>query len=1059
MTRSERNQEKAAALKAQRRGETISVGKFTGIATPLQQGYEQQAAEITARNQAAASAAKDAKAQRAILENKRNITRAQEYLGRDQGPQQGSYYDSQGNYTGPRGGGVQSSRLQGSIKPEGVAELEQRAQQARAGGDSGLYQQYQSKIAQIYQSSNRQERARILAQPTPSGFRQVNGRTQTLTQARVERVTPLSPGFAGKASTIPGLDVRSDNRVLLQEDAQGNLQSTGTPVGARLAPLNFANLDAVTESPLEVNRSSGFAQAPFLFQPSPNALAVFNKSNQQSQSQANFSNISTKFNRVNIPGISSNKNNSPKSNKHSEILDVGVQVKSQGKGFGANYIKPAGEYGTNLPISEKIRRYFNVKYGEGSTQAKLGSAIFGGPVQAFEEFTQPGVDLAVSLPETFKASVQTTQNVLAIYNKKYNQVKPVNKIPTPLSFRETDESNLIQDPVKQGSFVTQALLFGADEAVSYADDIAVTIGKTTKDAAKRVDVLSSLLKTKTGEGLPGTRIPVHFTQKTTAITKGEEQTSYLFGLIKGKPKPTTNAFVLETKGAGGFDEVKGAVKSRTTIQPATPDYSALVDDVASQRSIPASFVGKDKPVKVSQGRLGFIKTPDGNVLIAGGEKTRVANLDFTPQARKNLDRSLLQTTQRDYKIQAVATNKGDDIKIVGETFAEGQKAPVSQNAPYFTQKDIKAIRQPPKGKIDSLDVTLSKTLGEVDEGPAKRIVRYNPKTGEFVDTPNFVGGKTKSIAQIGLKKEIDSAIPEIDTREVTNLLREKPRKQIELLKPVKQPTPKVLKPELPDQPNIIVLNKQTSQSSKADNILGSRGENLSKRIVKDYAGVQTKPVKLKLPVKLIGKGVSAAVKAGAISKLVSNIIGKQKSNLIGKQKPIQDNIPQFDTQKGSKLIDDITQGQRVERITDTSQKQDSFLKITSITAGSSIFVPPTFNQPPNKPVIKIPVIPFGRRSSSGGSKSYGRYRNPFAGTRKYKTATPADVLKRFGGGGRQTTRNATNEVTRAVKQTQKGTKAFYRTAGRGKILRAQGKNAQLLKFSTKKRKNKTKRGR
>jgi len=966
MTRSERNQEKAAAEEARRRGETISVGKFTGIATPLQQGYERQAAEITARNQEARSAAKDAKAQRAIFENKRNVSRAQAYIERQpSGPQQGSYYTSKGEYTGERGGGVQSSRLQGSIKPAGVEELERQAQQARNAGKGQRYQDLKSKIAQTYQDTRQQERARILAKSTAQGqfsagglstrdtrgapqrdipFQTREGRTQSLPYAKSEYVTSLSPGFAGKASAA-GINVVRDDRVLLQDGPLG-LRSTGTQVGTKLG-LNetLKRVNPKQNDKQYQARPKDYLTNDFAVAGNVSSDVIYGPQQKYaSPSKATENTIS------NVPDSLSLHKTSPNE-------------------YGGEYIKPV----ERTSFLKKIQTDF-VKFEDKLSKSPRAYFLYGG------------------VKGVLKGSLGVLGNIAW---EKYKQSER-EKAGNPYEFGKGD---INIDTSAQGELILPILATGVEGGV---DDLVVGVGKKTSNVVKDIDVIASGVNVKSGVGLPGTRTPTKITTESVAIVKSEEQNSYFFGLFKGKPKKTTGAYIMDTKAVGGFDEAKGAVKTKTTIQRGTPDYNSLVDDATGQRSLPASFVGKGKPVKVSQGRYGFLKDDQGNVLIAGAEKTRVVNLDYSPQPRKNLDRSLARTTQRDYKIQAVATSEGDNTKIVGETFKESETLGVSQNRPYFSQKDIKAIRNPPTGKIDSVDVTLSKTIGVVDEGPARRVVRYNAKTGQFVDTPNFVGGERKVIGQVGIKKKLNADIPTTDTRDlsINKILRERPKKQIDYLKAPETQKPKVLSPELPDTPNIISVQKQAKQSQQAENILGgARGQNVEKRVLKDYlGGPRTQPIRKTIPVKLLGRAAGTIGKASIASGLASKLFGKQKSNLLGGQKPKQNTDLGFDTgQEGKQLIDPIQQ-----RTPDTSQtqkpKQDQFLKLTTISIPGITTIPgPGTPPPPNKPIVDVPGVPFNFNRSGGRGRRYGFNRNPFAGTRKYKTATPQQFLNKLTG--------------------------------------------------------------
>lgn len=106
-------------------------------------------------------------------------------------------------------GMVRTSALPGSIGSEEARALQTQAIQNRQQGDYEKAAMLQNQADYLLMSEQQKTRARILATPTSSGYRTVGGRTQQLVSAEPRPYIALSPGFAGKASTIAEVDVRT----------------------------------------------------------------------------------------------------------------------------------------------------------------------------------------------------------------------------------------------------------------------------------------------------------------------------------------------------------------------------------------------------------------------------------------------------------------------------------------------------------------------------------------------------------------------------------------------------------------------------------------------------------------------------------------------------------------------------------------------------------------------------------------------------------------------------------------------------------------------------------
>lgn len=1035
MTRAERNIERAEAERARRAGQTIYVGSRTGIARSLQPGYEAEAARITEANQAAVSAAKDAKVAQALAENKRNVSRAQAYLNsQPSGPQQGSYYTSTGQYTGPTGGGIQASRLPGSVRPQEYDRLQQEARTAQQQGNLQRASVLQQRATQVLRENNpqAQQRAAILARqtatqqlgqrPGPISYSTRQGQTSTtIPERKLQPVITASPAFAGKASSTPGVQVGVREDII----ARG---PTGLRPGVRSA---ITGLDEERTENVVDKRNTFIAPrpntpspfigrtakaSPFIAQPTADANVVFNQQINQRNTQSDSTTQFTQSNRINGASIIGDRKNSSNTQSVNGKPNVPLSVKPVGQTlspnssniYQVNYLKPSEEA---YPEHGRVDRYLQ-KVDQTLQEGKSGLAYLGGLATGFVRGVGANIidDLAYSRPiDPFKYNPETGKfgapsKISIIPSAKTQQEKPI-----------TNEiGNFETNPVKQGEAVGMIVGVGLPGALENFDDVALNIGKKVSSSVstpRRYQVSGSVSNARVGQGLNPLRTPVEVDQSAQVVVTRNiqtvEQKSYLGGLIKTKPKITgqtvKEGYFLETQSKGGVNDRIGALKSKTTIQPATPDYLNTAEDVAGRKSVPISYTPVGKPVKISQGVYGFENKADGVVEVVGRERTRTADFTQPVEPRKNLDKSLARVTETDYKVRAETTIKNENLATQRAViYNEGQTSK-SQSARYFQDKDILNIRDTPTKKLQSVEGSEALRVGTIDQGPAKRIVRYNTKTGEFVETQRFTGGQEDVIIQKGTKIDYDIPVTPEKKAPIIEII-EKPQpvtsqnkadwtalnKKLDDINAQARAESKIIRPETPQQANI--LNKQ--QASNVERAV-QQGQpvGVQKRIIKDFAGgtrtrTTTAPIEVKVPISKAANIIGKTAKTSAIIGLLP------KSNILQQRKSSQNLIGRTGTGLDSSSIVDLGQGsdQRVrpeQKITPErtpTQRQYSFLT----TDSTSITVP--FNQIPQTPYNPVkqfpPIIPFGGKLSGGRPPREYRNYDAYKGVREYKIATP-----------------------------------------------------------------------
>lgn len=182
----------------------------------------------------------------------------------------------------PASGGIYTSSLPGSVRSPQVESLRQQAQQERAMGnqqEAALIDRQAAEEARREGQKKFAEREAVFSKPTAIGqpervsartvlatrnipFQQVGGVTQTNVPVDTSRVvTSASPGFAGKAATIPELNVTTGVKAVTARAGQFKPGGNITTVEAR-SPNIF------TTPPLEEQRPQGVSIPP----PAPEAI-------------------------------------------------------------------------------------------------------------------------------------------------------------------------------------------------------------------------------------------------------------------------------------------------------------------------------------------------------------------------------------------------------------------------------------------------------------------------------------------------------------------------------------------------------------------------------------------------------------------------------------------------------------------------------------------------------------------------------------------------------------------------------------------------------------------
>ena len=934
-------------------------------------------------------------------------------------------------------GGYSNTKINRGIQED--SEL--RAQRARASGrgSDALYFSRQAEREAILSKPtvrsdfgsgqlSKRSPALMTSQERKIQFQTVDGQTQTLAQPGNFQARIFgSDKFSGKASTIEGLNVATQNQVFAV-GARGELRPglPGTEINASRELLEGIGQGAQnanifnTPSPTRGNNGRNLGTQ----YSSREVIAAINGTNLPSGSgigQLRDGSASGSLGGSNNPSSAANLDSqtipsglrsAPKNTFVEKLRKFSLQQSNP-------YVRGATGFfagAVDFVVSPANAGIEQTKETVGLF-TNFGRSLAGRP----EKLNQQISDLAAKEVEAAQLRASIKEGAVAFTQGQ-----------TPRSLQIAED---LKDPSYAGEVLGNiAVGFGAEAALAKAAKVVGTTTKVSSVVDDSVAVSQRATKVTRGVGAEAEfgATPIRLAQKSDVTANVITETKNFFGQTL-KKVDEAKKFSLLQKGKGFASESDAVILSRIGIQP--------------KAGAPVQNFGK-QAAKV---------TKRGDDIIAIGEDAVRSNPNYKsltsqPNAQKSLPSVTEERIRSFSKVQKVDSNLGEVQRRIGVLTREGTST-VTPNKPFFSKSQAKKAFNVPEGRqIGTLyDETLK--VGSVDRGPAKRAVRSQrvttdvtdlysgePLFDEVVNTPvddfsggfqdNFLGNQESNFGKSGRKFEPILNVErrpgllsdvefnardftERDAREIINSQKElfgrgRDKSASPIVNAANTDSQSKAKQILGNKPSNVLSQGRESESrglllledSSQKSRVISNADIAAAAQLNDQTALRAAQRLYNTKVVTPGKALNFGGKLGGALAglgLGRNIANRSLQRLGQIQKPstIQRSTPdtfQSPVQSPEALIRQIT-GPRTTSSTAQSPRQSTrqqtFQRQVPTPFGSATTLPRDLLLPP------VFTLPGGSR---GGFKEpkVPRFRNPFAGQRLYKVKTGREFLKSVG---------------------------------------------------------------